>query len=211
VVIDVDFGTTAFGKPFGENELGSTHFQRLVEWNIYSTIRAALIRSAGSPQEAALYSSMPASQLPTDLGGATAVIYHIPAMRALGLFPAVADPEGDQAEMGRPPAIAFNASEDFDFDPSDGNKPKRFDFTSLAMHEIGHALGFFSGVGQTELFPGTPPAEEVLDLFRFRPGVTLATFASGQRILSSGGDQVFFGGASELPLSTGRELHWRRQ
>jgi hypothetical protein len=102
VVIDVDFGTTAFGKPFGENELGSTHFQRVVEWNIYSTIRAALIRSAGSPQEAALYNSLPASQLPTDLGGATAMIYHIPAMRALGLFPAVADPELTEPSSARP-------------------------------------------------------------------------------------------------------------
>ncbi len=204
VVIDVDFGPTAFGKPFGKNQYGVTRFQWNFNANAYPIIRSALIRSAGSPQEAALYNALPPAQLPTDLGAATGMIYHVPAMRALGLFPPVADPEADRENLGLPPGIAFNSAASFDFDPSDGIKPKRTDFNAAAMHEIGHALGFYSGVGIKELNPNDSLAPDMVDLFRFRPGVTSATFSSAPRIQSSGGEHVFFGGGPELPLSTGR-------
>ena len=72
------------------------------------------------------------------------------------------------------------------------------------FHEIGHALGFSSGVGFSELIPGFPPVPSVLDLFRFRPHVNLPTFGSEERVLSSGGEQVFFGLSPELEFSTGR-------
>jgi len=204
VVIDVDFGPTNFGEPFGEDQYGLTRFQRAFEANAYSIIRSALIRSAGSPQEAALYNALPPAQLPTDLGAATGMIYHVPAMRALGLFPPVADPDAERETLGLPPAIGFNSAISFDFDPSDGIKPKRLNFNASAMHEIGHALGFFSGVGIKELHPDIPLTPDVLDLFRFRPGVTLATFATAPRILSSGGEHIFFDGGPELAFATGR-------
>lgn len=204
VVIDVDFGPTYFGEPFLKTEYGKTSFQRDFDAASYPAIRAALIRSAGSPQEAALYHALPAEQLPTDLGATTGMIWHVAARRALGLLPPVADPEHEN--LGPPPAIAFNSAINYDFDPSDGIRPKRSDFTACAMHEIGHVLGFFSGVGIQETHPGAPPqTPDVLDLFRFRPGVTAATFATAPRILSSGGEQVFFGGGPELPFSTGRD------
>jgi uncharacterized protein (TIGR03437 family) len=202
VVIEVDFGPTSFGKPFKENEYGNTRFQRLVGREYYPTLRSLLIRSAGSPQEVALYNSLPAEQLPTDLGLTKAMILHIAPLRALGVYPSVADPEKEN--LGLPPGIAFNSATNFDFDPNDGIAPKRWDFHAAAMHEIGHALGFFSGVGINEKVPGEPPLPENPDLFRFRPGVTSETFSSAPRILSSGGEHVFFGGGPELALSTGR-------
>ncbi|HZS07346.1 MAG TPA: NF038122 family metalloprotease [Blastocatellia bacterium] len=202
VVIDVDFGPTSFVGPFGENQYGYTRFQRGFAANYYPTLRSILMRSAGSPQEAALYNALPAEQLPTDLGAATRVIYHVAPLRALGAYQPVADPEREN--LGLPPGIAFNSAYSFDFDPSDGIKPKRVDFQAAALHEIGHALGFFSSVGYTEEFPGSPPSPDILDLFRFRPGVGLETFAAAPRTLSSGGEHVFFGGGPELALSTGR-------
>jgi hypothetical protein len=42
--------------------------------------------------------------------------------------------------------IQFNTNFNFDFDNSNGIDPNRFDFVAIAIHEIGHALGFFSGV-----------------------------------------------------------------
>jgi uncharacterized protein (TIGR03437 family) len=205
VVIDVDYGPTDFGKPFGENQYGLTQFQRTFDANAYTRIRSALIKSAGSPQAAALYNALPTGQLPTNLGPTTGLIYHMAPMRALGLLPAVANPDAEQNTMGSPPGIGFNSAVSFDFDPTDGVKPQQIDFTSSAMHEIGHALGFFSGVSLQELHPEAPPqTPDVLDMFRFRPGVTSATFATAPRILSSGGEHIFFGGGPEVPFSTGR-------
>ncbi len=42
--------------------------------------------------------------------------------------------------------IQFNSNFNFDFDNSNGIDANRFDFVGIAIHEIGHALGFFSGV-----------------------------------------------------------------
>ena len=42
--------------------------------------------------------------------------------------------------------IEFSNSYSYDYDPSNGITGGAFDFVGLAMHEIGHALGFVSGV-----------------------------------------------------------------
>ena len=203
VVIDVDFGPTFFGAPFGEFG-GLTNSQDLSRPNAYPLVRDELIKSAGSPQEAALYRALPPDHVATNQGPATEMSYSTALLRALGRIAPVADPEHEPANWGPPPRIGFNSAHSYDFDQSDGIKVKRDDFTALAMHEIGHVLGFGSGVGRKELRLYLPPTLEVLDLFRFRPGVTFETFGTALRVLSSGGEQVFFGGGAELPLSTGR-------
>ena len=109
-----------------------------------------------------------------------------------------------ETSFGSPPAIGFNSAFTFDFDPSNGIDSDKIDFDAVATHEIGHALGFTSRVGNKELSPGSPADLSVWDIFRFRPGVTNGSFQSGVRVLSSGGDQVFFAGTDQIPLSTGR-------
>ncbi len=204
VVLDVDYGPTYFGKHFASDLNAITEHQNLIGNTIYPTIREALIRSAGSPQEAALYAALPPERVPTDLGVTTSLLMPVAQLRALGLLPAVADPGAEEQRWGRPPRIGFNSAQSFDFDQSDGIKPKRIDFTALAMHEIGHALGFFSAVGDKDEHPELPLSPEILDLFRFRPGVTAATFATAPRILSPGGEHRLFDGGPEMPLSTAR-------
>lgn len=203
VVLDVDFGPTRFGEPFPSGVIGSTDPQ-VIGGRVYSDVRSRLLAGASSSSETNIYTALPQGQVPTDLGATDTVFAPTAVFRALGLIAPAADPEGERAQFGPPPSIGFNSNLRFDFNPDDGIDPDKLDFDATAVHEIGHALGFTSRVGARELSPSAPIAVSVWDLFRFRPGVTLAAFSTAQRILSSGGEQVFFAGPPSLPLSTGR-------
>ncbi len=207
LVIDVDYGPTWFGVPYATGILGQTDEQYVAGSSLYPAVRAALIARSSNAQESALYNLLPQSQVPTDIGATTAMSGAAATFRALGILQPVADPNGELANLGTPPAIGFNSAHPFDFDLSDGIASGKYDFDTTATHEIGHALGFISEVGERERAPGNPLRVTPEDLFRFRPGITTATFSTMQRVLSSGGEHVFFGGGSEIRLSTGRSDH----
>lgn len=202
IVVDVDFGPTRFGEPYPEDLLGSTEDQLIGDE--YATVRDKLIAGASNAKERALYDSLPASTVPTDLGDTTAVFAPATLLRALGLIDPVANPDTETADLGPPPTIGLNSAFEYDFDQSDGIDEDKVDFTAVAEHEIGHLLGFFTLEAHYELFPDDPFGVSVWDLFRFRPGVTRGGLASTPRVLSSGGIQVFFAGGREVQLSTGR-------
>ena len=69
--------------------------------------------------------------------------------KALGIIPS--DFPGIDA------VITFNSSVSFDFDPSNGITPGTTDFIGVATHEIGHALGFVSGVDIVDAFSDAGP------------------------------------------------------
>jgi MYXO-CTERM domain-containing protein len=88
-------------------------------------------------------------------------------MKAVGLLPAL--------NAAVDATIVFSDAFTWDFDPTNGIDPTAIDFVGIATHEIGHALGFGSGV---DLLDTNSPAGGVflddaalrptaLDLFRY--------------------------------------------
>ncbi len=193
VIIDVDFGPTRFGTPYpSPNILGSTGGSAY--YVNYPAVRSALLARADSAAETSLYNKLPIGPVPTDLGAAARVVGPLIQLITIG-FDAPADPA---------PSVGFNSAFAFDLQPSNGIDADKFDFEAVTVHEIGHALGFVSSVGDTELTPGSEVAPSIWDLFRFRPGVTSGTFQAAQRPMSSGGSHIHFAGAGSLAMSTGR-------
>jgi hypothetical protein len=77
--------------------------------------------------------------------------------------------------------ISFSSAFDFDFDPTDGVSAGAYDFTGVAVHELGHALGFVSGVDTYDYVASLGAAGtrfelddyaigSILDLYRYGNG-----------------------------------------
>ncbi|MEP4077131.1 NF038122 family metalloprotease [Haloferula sp.] len=107
--------------------------------------------------------------------------------------------------------ITFGKAFDFDYDASDGITPEFYDFVGIATHEIGHALGFVSGV---DILDGNSPGANgpfsddqfvfvsPLDLFRYSAasaavGVIDWTASSTDKYFSLDGGTTSLAGFSE--------------
>jgi hypothetical protein len=215
VYIDVDYGTTNFGAPWGQGILGSTSPAASIGIN-YPTLRRNLVNRANTPAKLGTFNALPVNNVPTDLGNAEQVVVSAAVARAIGFLNPTAQ------ETDSKPRIGFNSNTSlpFDFDSSDGVVGR--DFEAVATHEIGHALGFTSRSGSGSTNPG------VWDLYRFRSGTTNGTFSTAQRIMTVGGpvpnSQFYFvPGINQLGLSDGgpdavetnnadgnQSSHWRQ-
>lgn len=120
-------------------------------------------------------------------------------------------------------SITFSSLFTWDFDRSNGITPGSFDFVGVAAHEIGHALGFRSGVDAVD---GTAGTGTSLDNFAIATGVDVFRFsaqsvANGADIdMQAGTETKFFsidGGVTQLTtFSQGRNQgdgqqasHWK--
>ncbi len=144
-------------------------------------------------------------------GGANNVVLDVNTanMRALGFD---FDDDGNDLTNVTDGSITFSSDFAFDFDPTDGITPGSFDFIGVAIHEIGHALGFVSGIDTYDVVgrdngPLSGPFEAgafgTADIGEFRVFSMLDLFrysADGVLDLSVGTDSYFSldGGASQL-------------
>src|SRR6266516_2270035 len=103
IYVDVDYGSTNFGAPWGANILGSTSSPS-ISGVPYSQVRNNLIASASTPAETSVYNALPATTIPTDLGDVNTVSISSSLARALGFLDPTAQP-GDLAAK-----IGFNSS-----------------------------------------------------------------------------------------------------
>jgi PEP-CTERM motif len=92
--------------------------------------------------------------------------------KALGLAPTAGN-GGGLCTASCDAGIQFGDAFTWDFDPSDGITAGAFDFVGIATHEIGHALGFISGVdvldnnGGGQFSSNQFTFVNTLDLFRY--------------------------------------------
>lgn len=107
--------------------------------------------------------------------------------------------------------IDFSSEIDFDFDPTDGIDIGLVDFTGVAIHEIGHVLGFVSGVDTVDMVAGNAQFSginlnnfaifSVFDLFRYGNGFDPVT---GDRLLQlSANRPAFFSINGSTPFNFG--------
>src|SRR5687768_1013489 len=219
VYLDADYGPDNFGSPWSSGVLGSTSSPS--QNFSYSTVRSQLIAGANSSAKSTTYNLLPNISLPVETStgntNATSVSVSHSIARAIGLLPATAQPTDTAARIG------FNSATNYDFDRSNGINSILTDFEAVAIHEIGHALGFTSRSGASTSTPA------VWDLYRFRSGVTNATFTTAARIMTVGGpvansQNYFVPNGTQIGLSDGgpsgstdnnadgnQSSHWRQQ
>ncbi|WP_375427110.1 NF038122 family metalloprotease [uncultured Sphingomonas sp.] len=129
--------------------------------------------------------------------------------KALGM---VTDANGAVINGSTPDGtVLFSSSFGFDFEPRNGITSTDFDFIGVAIHEIGHALGFRSGVDTYDAFTapgnGTPTNSRAgalenvtvatgLDMFRYSAPGVLDWSTQGTPYFSIDGGQTQVFGSS---------------
>ena len=215
--------------PLGSGVLGDTGIEQVQQ--PYAAVTAALNAGSTSADDTSAYSHLQSgptysrlvnhtSDNPNGANSATAYVNSLTPVtmtranaKTLGLLP---------ASTATDATIHFNSNLPYDFDSSNGVTAGQYDFTTLAAHEIGHALGFISGVDDIERAAGANLASQlpstILDLFRFSAASVAAgpgyidTAADGRDKYFSvdGGTTVLTPFASGAIYGTGAQAsHWK--
>lgn len=159
VTINVNAGFSALGAGI----LGSAGSSR--QTISYSDFRTAMIADATSADDATMTSTLPGGPSfsvfineTTEAGGADFATPYVDNdggtnntnirttnanAKALGLLSAT--------NAANDVSITFSTAFTWDFDQSDGITAGAFDFVGVAIHELGHAMGFVSGVDTLDL------------------------------------------------------------
>lgn len=156
-------------------------------WCDYDVVRDHMVADASAEEDDSIVNSLPSAGQFAFIGGAGQSFNGIMFASSANLK-AIGVRNGSSVDG----SITFNANFDFDYDNSDGVDDGHTDFETVACHEIGHALGFISGVDKLEASITPSPQ----DLFRFEDGTandpaTAQQFHAFPRRMVGGGDHIF--------------------
>ncbi len=220
-------------KSLGSGILGSTNNN--TAGALYSNVRNALIADSTTSVDAIAVSNLQSTAgidfvsrsnntaVRSNLTDAWARVLDVSRsnLKALGLLAAN---DGGAGSEGR---IEFSSNFTWDFDRTNGINGSAFDFVGVAAHEIGHLMGFVSGVDDVDQFAAaldlTPfRVFNTLDLFRYSAASLAVTGqpATGAVLDLNAGGTPFFSldsGVTDLGrFSTGRTngdgrqaSHWK--
>jgi hypothetical protein len=183
VYINADLGALGVGV------IGST--SNVLLQGSYNLIAGAMVSDASDELSNAIVGALPtavqfSAYVPSGVTLGSNIVLSKANAKALGFG-------GLDAAFGAADAtITFNSGFGFDYDSSDG--VTGIDFESVALHEIGHSLGFISSVDFIDTLP-QPLVVNVfpLDLFRFNVANTpnnAGAFTSTPRELRPGQTSV---------------------
>lgn len=200
VTVRLDIGFSVLG----DGILGGT-WSETVQAN-YENVRAALIADQISPEDATAVSNLqPGPNLSfltmdesgdflifdmNNSGNNIALDLNRANAKALGLL-------GDDGTEDA--TIMFNSDFGWDFNPDDGITGGTFDFVGVATHEIGHALGFVSGVDVVDYYSGYG-AGAPLDLDPYRVFSVLDLYRYSELSIAAGQE---FAGVNAPDLAPG--------
>ncbi len=195
----------------------------------YDAVRTALTGDSTSADDATAVANLPGGTALSFLtnnpntsavevdnnGSANNVVLNVNRAnaKALGLLGAT--------DGGNDASVSFSDAFTWDFDQTDGINAGAQDFVGVSVHELGHALGFVSGVDTVDATHGSgPSAPDDLNGFRVHTVFDLFRYsAAGQLNYATGGTPYFSldGGTTSLAtFSTGafngdgrQASHWK--
>jgi hypothetical protein len=230
---DVTVNVTAGFADLGGSTLASS--RNGTNFFSYAAVRNALAANSSSANDSTFVNSLStagtinvyANRLTDNPNGSNSLTPFLTTKNQVGVNrtnqKALGLRAGDSA--GEDTQITFNSNSafSFDFDPTDGIDSDKLDFVGIAIHELGHSMGFTSYVdvvdGFGDVLALANVAPTVLDLTRYSPdsfGVNAVDFTADTRakyFSIDGGENAATTGLNHWSLggrSDGRQAsHWK--